>query len=770
MAIPSYVQSNGAHEGPGSFATLTCAYVGVQTVGNCNIVAVEVFVTSGHPLLPTITDTSGNKYICPKNAAIFNSTDVTVYALYVAFNIASSVANTVTVTAGQTSDFITVTIAEYSGATSVSAVDGKAASAIAGSGTSASSGNITPQGANELLIAACWAANGATVSATGSWTQRVTSGLADGLSDQLSVTGSYSSTYTVTSGQWASVVLALAAPLVTMTPSGGLYDSPITVSLSSVLSGASIYYTTDGSTPSSSSTLYSAPFVVVVGSTTVKAFAVNSTPINSPVTSCAFQIASSIVPTSQRFETSSGLLINAISGYIMHDPPSGGWYWYGASYGTFGVYVAGFQGANCYFSSDLRNWTFQSQIKAPTGTSYWTRIRVLYNAANNNYVLWMNETFAGASISGVSYFVYTSTSPIGPFTQFASYSTIDGFVPNGDLNLFLDNDGVSAYLLHTASSSGVLLDKIGISKLSSDYKSVDGVNSVYFTNSGASPFGQQSEGHAMCNVNGQYFWMASLTNGWTPGINKYCTSSNILSGWTGAANPFVSVVVPQTSVETAISVTPANTNAYDSQVDQILSIPGRNAFIYIGDRYETGLIPSAAVSYTANFQNYVSVWLPITFPTSTTLSITWIASWNLDTTFPTVSGSPLSATNLSILGSTATWTNNETGSASIYFDSSTDSSFISVTSTVLTAGATSFAITSQSGPIYRIRTVNANGTALSFQAQRSPGAIFNSFLSNCSSSINSISQNAASQDARMPNGLSNIYNQIVNEQTTYFRV
>ena len=60
----------------------------------------------------------------------------------------------------------------------------------------------------------------------------------------------------------------LAAPVIT--PESGTYYSPIEVAISCWTSGAKIYYTTNGSDPTTSSTQYSAPFTVS-SNTTVKA-------------------------------------------------------------------------------------------------------------------------------------------------------------------------------------------------------------------------------------------------------------------------------------------------------------------------------------------------------------------------------------------------------------------------------------------------------------------------------------------------------------------
>ncbi len=84
----------------------------------------------------------------------------------------------------------------------------------------------------------------------------------------------------------------VATPL--FSPAGGLYFSPQTVTISTTTAGASIYYTTDGSTPTSASTLYSAP-ITISSTTTLKAIATLGTidsGINTAVYSFPVQVSS----------------------------------------------------------------------------------------------------------------------------------------------------------------------------------------------------------------------------------------------------------------------------------------------------------------------------------------------------------------------------------------------------------------------------------------------------------------------------------------------
>jgi hypothetical protein len=63
----------------------------------------------------------------------------------------------------------------------------------------------------------------------------------------------------------------------TFSPPAGTYAKPITVIIACATAGASIYYTKDGSTPTTSSTLYTGP-ITVSASETIKAIAVLAAP------------------------------------------------------------------------------------------------------------------------------------------------------------------------------------------------------------------------------------------------------------------------------------------------------------------------------------------------------------------------------------------------------------------------------------------------------------------------------------------------------------
>jgi acetyl esterase/lipase len=82
----------------------------------------------------------------------------------------------------------------------------------------------------------------------------------------------------------------------TASPQPGIYASAQTVTLSSATTGAAIYYTTDGSDPASSSTLYIDP-INVSATTTIKGIAMKEGMSNSAIMTAVYTINSSVTYT-----------------------------------------------------------------------------------------------------------------------------------------------------------------------------------------------------------------------------------------------------------------------------------------------------------------------------------------------------------------------------------------------------------------------------------------------------------------------------------------
>lgn len=95
---------------------------------------------------------------------------------------------------------------------------------------------------------------------------------------------------TVSTNITATAVWVAASPTVStpvIAPASGSYTNAVTVSITCATDGASIYYTTDGTTPSSSSSLYSGSFTLTANAT-VNAVAIKAGHTDSAVATASF--------------------------------------------------------------------------------------------------------------------------------------------------------------------------------------------------------------------------------------------------------------------------------------------------------------------------------------------------------------------------------------------------------------------------------------------------------------------------------------------------
>lgn len=170
-------------------------------------------------------------------------------------------------------------------------------------------------------------------------------------------------------------------------------------------------------------------------------------------------------------------------------------YYYGLASGCgFRINVAGvpYCGVNIYSSPDLINLTFVGTAFDPNSDSWQTNCfatsgpsglagcyvpRVIYNAANNNYVMWMNSNYEGNS-----YDVLTSASPAGPFVKGTPPSHM-AITTGGDEALFVDANG-TGYVVYETTGAG----QIHIDQLNAGFTDSDGTTIAPAGISGDTPF------------------------------------------------------------------------------------------------------------------------------------------------------------------------------------------------------------------------------------------------------------------------------------------
>eukprot|EP01089_Gocevia_fonbrunei_P020830 TRINITY_DN7846_c0_g1_i1.p1 TRINITY_DN7846_c0_g1~~TRINITY_DN7846_c0_g1_i1.p1 ORF type:complete len:312 (-),score=46.73 TRINITY_DN7846_c0_g1_i1:6-941(-) len=176
------------------------------------------------------------------------------------------------------------------------------------------------------------------------------------------------------------------------------------------------------------------------------------------------------------------------------------YYYYGASYGLceepsgqngcadFGFGNCGFQfnhNVSLYTSPDLATWTFKGHIfqfqDFPIkGVMFCPK--VLYNARNNNFVLWFNWIDLAGGWSASYYAVAVSPNPEGPFKIVSKNVTTLAFADTGDFSLFLDDDN-SAYIIYTSHiANSAITHRMSVEKLTDDFTASLGTsyNSGFF--------------------------------------------------------------------------------------------------------------------------------------------------------------------------------------------------------------------------------------------------------------------------------------------------
>ena len=193
----------------------------------------------------------------------------------------------------------------------------------------------------------------------------------------------------------AYIIGAVQAAAPTFAPAAGAYSSVQSVALASATAGSTIFYTTDGSTPTTASPVYSTP-IAVSASTTIKAIATASGFTTSAVASAAYTInGAAATPT---FAPAAGSYSAAQSVAIS----------------------SATAGASIYYTTDGSTPTTAS-------TAYSSPISVAASETIKAIAV-----AAGYSNSAVGSAAYTITIPAGPTTTIVTWTAMTAASQSGN--------------------------------------------------------------------------------------------------------------------------------------------------------------------------------------------------------------------------------------------------------------------------------------------------------------------------------------------------
>lgn len=238
---------------------------------------------------------------------------------------------------------------------------------------------------------------------------------------------------------------------------------------------------------------------------------------------------------------------------------------------------------------------------AELATANIERPKIIYNAATSKYVLWAHKE-NGVDYGEARVAVASSSSIEGPYTYHGSFRPL-GY-DSRDMTVF--NDNGTAYLI---SATRVNAD-LNIYRLTPDFLGVESLVQTLWP-------GSYREAPAMFKRGSTYFLITSGATGWSPNQAKYATASSISGSWSALANL-------------------GDSTTFGSQSTHVVPVEGSSgtSYLYLGDRW------AGAWSSPVNDSKYV--WLPLSFPSSTTLSMSWYPKLNIDAAAGTVAGVPFS--------------------------------------------------------------------------------------------------------------------------------
>lgn len=272
------------------------------------------------------------------------------------------------------------------------------------------------------------------------------------------------------------------------------------------------------------------------------------------------------------------------------------YYWFGENRNPNNT----FRAVSVYRSTDLRNWEFRNNVLTQSSASELQvanieRPKVIYNASTGRYVMWMHKE-NGSDYNEARAAVASSATVDGNYTWHGSFRPLGHM--SRDITLY--NDNGTAYMISAARDNYDL----HIYRLTADYLNAASLVGNFWP-------GGHREAPAMFKRGSTYFLLTSGATGWSPNQARYATASSISGPWSGWTNV-------------------GDSTTFRSQPTYVLPIQGTSttSYLYLGDRW------AGAWGGPVNDSQYV--WLPISFPSSTSMSLSWSPSITIDTAAGTI--------------------------------------------------------------------------------------------------------------------------------------
>ncbi|WLW51323.1 family 43 glycosylhydrolase [Streptomyces sp. YU58] len=310
------------------------------------------------------------------------------------------------------------------------------------------------------------------------------------------------------------------------------------------------------------------------------------------------QAAPQTIVNGTQFTDTSGNPVHAHGGGVIKVGTY--YYWFGENRNADNT----FRYVDAYRSTDLKNWEFRNHVLTEAtdpelATANIERPKVMYNASTGKFVMWMHKE-NGVDYSEARAAVAVSDTVDGNYTWRGSFRPL-GQHMSRDITVFVDTDG-AGYMVSAARENYDLQ----IYRLTADYT---GIASLV-----ADPWhGGHREAPALFKRNGVYFMLTSGATGWSPNQQQYATATSIAGPWSAMRNV-------------------GDSTTYGSQTAFVLPVQGSSgtSYLYLGDRWGNSF------GGTVNDSRYV--WLPLTFPSSTSMSMAWAPEVTVDTAAGTISG------------------------------------------------------------------------------------------------------------------------------------